>query len=130
MIRELIERLESATKPSSALNKEICDLVFDIEWRPYSTSRRVRTHWGYKRGTDDVVFYGIDRIPRYTASIDEALTLVPEEWEAILYTETPQAEMYPTSGVKRPAGIKFRDVGANLAIALCIAALKAREAKP
>lgn len=70
--------------------------------------------------------------PPYTVSIDAALTLVPEGWRWSLdwtqrphYQDCGRADLYaPGSGIKPP---DVCDVyAATPAIALCIAALKAR----
>jgi hypothetical protein len=70
---------------------------------------------------------GFQTAPHYTLSIDDALTLVPDGWKLVLWTENGLVEAYPIKGVKRPAGIKFRVQGHPLPIAICIAALKARQ---
>jgi hypothetical protein len=103
---ELIAKLETATGPSRDLDADIC----------LATKRPS----------------GIVRAPAYTASIDAALTLVPNNacWEihgdykggdqhsAIVWQET--APSYWT--------IKTESDAASPAIALCIAALRARAA--
>lgn len=97
-VSKLIEELESATAPSVRL------------------SGKIRTALSISLAKD------------FTHSIDAALTLVPKGWDAILYTETRVAELYPVEGVKRPAGIQARGWhGRTLAINICIAALKARQ---
>ncbi len=65
-------------------------------------------------------------IPRYTGSIDSALTLVPEGYHWHVHGLNDRA---PVAGVC-PDGRDCTDHygGANPAIALCIAALRARAA--
>lgn len=68
--------------------------------------------------------------PTFTSSLDAALTLVPEGWDAIIYTssprnrERPQVELYRL--VRKPQGIQIRVQAATLSLALCIAAIRAR----
>jgi hypothetical protein len=141
---ELIERLEKAPGPDRELDRAIADLVFNLEWKPYGP--RARKCWGYRRGTDDVVFYGEDSIPTFTASIDAALTLVPPTYTTSVHSDEDEtlptgitlqsfapdqheAEViyFPTWNVEPPPlGVGY---AGSLAIALCIAALKAREAQ-
>lgn len=104
----LIERLEALSGPNFAIEQEIVRIV-----NPQAT--RLTTS------------------PPYTASIDAALTLVPEgnegagvEWNV---------ESWTGNGIHAPhiratawvAGAK-RAYGATPAIALCIASLRARSA--
>lgn len=106
---DIIARLEKATGPDQELN---C-AIWLAEGGP-GFEHRARH---------------IDQAPDYTASIDDALTLKPDTWEFVLWTENGMVEAYPIKGVKRPAGIQFRIQGHDLALALCIAALKARAAQ-
>jgi hypothetical protein len=93
---ELIAALEAATGPSWELDGFICEAVGAV--KPEATP-----HWEWP--------------PRYTASIDAALTLVPEGASgAIEFGNHTQACV---------VGGPWCD-GATPAIALCIAALKAR----
>jgi hypothetical protein len=99
-MQELIERLEKATGP---------DLDLD-----HAIARATRPFDGHG-------------VLGYTSSIDAALTLVPEGWQAILYTERACAELYDAT-LKKRAGIKARAYAPTTAIAICIAALRARTA--
>lgn len=110
----LIERLEKATGPDRELDLAIalavCPNVLVAKRDTLTGALRDYTYW------------------EYTASIDAALTLVPPEWMWALHggkgsclgaqlnlpdVETPEVEI-------------FVDDAASVAIALCIAALKAR----
>lgn len=127
-MKDLIERLEKATCPDRKLEHDIANAVLDLEWRPYSERRRVRKLWGYKRGTDHVLFYSEASVPEYTASLDAALTLVPKEfYEAALFIGQNSTGV-ELSLVKGDGGAC---VGGHRApaVALCIAALKARAAQ-
>lgn len=148
-LAELIERLKKATGPDRELDAEIWRSAKGAEvWNYHDNSHidsQIRcgawtgtreSHPDFEPGLDNVVTwrYRIDRngdfdygeLPSPTASIDAALTLVPEGWECILYTENNTAELYNTNP-PRKFGIKARAQGTAPAIALCIAALKARE---
>ena len=98
-MRDLIEQLEKLTGPNYAMDQGIADII------------------GLTHGL---------RIPPYTASIDAALTLVPAgniSWQvadspggptATLFDGESEITGYPSAGCSTPA------------IALCIAACKAR----
>lgn len=91
---ELIAALEKADRPSFKLDNVIDLMAFDHGWRVE------------RFGTPDIT-------PRYTASIDAALTLVPEGCGFVLM------------GCAAKVGREIAK-GATPAIALCIAALRAR----
>lgn len=110
-LADIIARLEKATGPDEAIDAEVWCVVY----------------------APDVV--AIDhgaKFPPYTTSIDAALTLVPNQpwigpWSILSRGNSWEAEI--------GAGFHPRDVGyesraksnATPAIALCIAALKARQ---
>lgn len=100
---DLIERLEKATEPEWELDAAIARLD------------DIREAFGDCAD---------DEVPPYTSSIDAALTLVPEgcKWLVQDLGIGFEACTYPRKGV--PCAAK----GAAPAIALCIAALKARSA--
>ena len=73
-----------------------------------------------------------DTYPPYTASIDAALTLVPDEWASwwalgrgLVSAYYAHLRRYPDSGAEYQT---IEGNGATPALALCIAAIKAREA--
>lgn len=101
---ELIAALELATVPDRELDAEIDQLAYENGWR----SERIMTP---------------DRTPPYTASIDAALTLVPDDmgW---MVTWVGARVWHHLEGFALNDGI---EVSHKIpAIALCIAALKAR----
>lgn len=107
---ELIAALELATVPDRELDAEIDQLAYENGWR----SERIMTP---------------DRTPSYTASIDAALTLVPEGycWD-VARGYVPEATVWQIGteydeGSGRQLPHSQHPVPA---IALCIAALKAR----
>ena len=95
---ELIARLEQATGPNRELDHAVETAVLG-EWTYYA--------------------------PEYTASIDAALTLVPEgfNWTVDGFPSGPAC----ASCYLADAGGQLHD-GATPAIAICIASLKARQA--
>lgn len=142
---DLINRLEKATGPDRHLDADVMRAAFDAEVWSYDDNDHIdaqmknglwkgkkedhpdydsepRVTWRYRRGgkpgTDPAAEYG-ELLP-YTASIDAALTLLPPQagWNVQGNSITFYA-MVAGHGDK-PA--------VNPAIALCIAALKARRA--
>lgn len=104
-MQDLIKRIEAASGPDREINAEILLMI-----------------GGKKRGMDWwIEFAYIGRaIPAYTASIDAAMTLVPEgEIWAIDYLRSPKT-------VAR-VGAFNQGSAATPALALCAAALKARQ---
>lgn len=94
---DLIARLEAATGPSFALDCEINKAVGSAAWPPRA----------------------------YTASIDAALTLVPDDHDWSLHCDNGQA--IAGCAPADPAGCSWADSrAATPALALCIAALRAR----
>lgn len=101
-ISELIERLEKVKWPDEELNWDIARhfLACDLNGHPYG------------------------RIPAYTASLDAALTLVPEgaQWSV--------CQLRSGKAFEYAAWVDCHDTvrAHTTAIALCIAALKAQAA--
>lgn len=123
----LIERLCAATGPDREIDRDI--------WWMTDHARASKCYWnaatGLPQPLGDKIPGGLGRwavetsAPNYTASIDAALTLVPDgiSWE--MYS-------WPTGSMKFHAscggGALNSMSNVNPAIAICIAALKAREA--
>lgn len=118
---DLIEKLEKAAGPDRDLDRDVA-LACGWKRKPW-VSGAVWEPPTWKPGKPRR-----SAVPKFTASIDAALPLMPQGWHAILYTETRCAELYPTEIPKRPAGIQSRANGPRIAVAICIAALKARAA--
>lgn len=121
-MQELIDRLESLTGPNFELERHIAvasgkalRLSGDgaVEWAPGNT-------------------FGV--APAYTCSIDAALLLVPENhtWWVDSEEVIGDGSVLPPSAAVMAYGADFRicdnSKGATPAIAICIAALKARMA--
>lgn len=119
-MKDLIERLERATGPDSELDEAIA-LV--LGWTHQKMRGDAKPYWR-KPGVTE--YYMRSIVPAYTASLDAALTLVPEGWmwdvsssgcAWIMRNDDSICDsQIVIGGVKSPA------------IALCIAALRAREA--
>lgn len=114
---ELIERLEKATEPALELDGLIAEAIEPNRFK--ELDRRKDPNWDY--------FCAIFAIPRYTASIDAALTLVPHgcDWEF-------GSAKLVANGCwhwAKVIAIHAEHVGkgpTTPALVLCIAALKAR----
>ena len=127
-LSELIAALEAATGPSRELDEEIAK----TQGWAYEKRNNDRVEWWYRPdGTRRAYVWRDNRCPPYTASLDAALTLVPEGLDWLLRTACGGTERRCYAHVMR--GDTNRD-GCSLgegrhifaAIALCIAALKAR----
>lgn len=117
---EIIERLRNATEADRELDRDIAEAV-GYEWPGLSPSALRLMAEGERRGM--IV------APFYTASIDHALSLVPADLTWALASREPE-EMAPIpwaiiGDMERALG---ESKGATPAIALCIAALLARQA--
>lgn len=109
MTADLITRLESADGPDRELDADIHESIGNI------VDRGCPITWHYE-----------DETPRYTASIDAALTLVPEGWHMSVNT-TVGALLQGSAAVRdRDGGPSFASAAATPALALAAAALKAR----
>lgn len=150
-MEELIERLEKATGPDADLDVACWAVLKGMKWeqRPdghiralveqcYCCHPEPHPHWiGYgpkeKPHARDYAF----GIPGYTASLDAALTLVPEGHRWLL-DKRPYADLLDRPDGYRcqvyKQGYPYRSDSSDIptawakspAIALCIAALRAR----
>ena len=132
----LIEKLEAAGEGSRELDTRIHALLEDRDLRQDEFGRllgrsREAPHdeciMAYPNFSPDTA------IPCYTTSLDAALTLVPEGYRLELYQsangEWWDADLSPLGyDVDHEDGWSNGDGKADPALALCIAALKAREA--
>jgi hypothetical protein len=120
-------------EPSRELDEAIAFAVFDLEARLYSNRPRVRVMWLYRRGTNDVVFYGASSVPAYTTSLDAAVSLVPENWALSLGEMRGLPERIRRRGWlndhNTPDGkaTRWREGNSSSpSLAICAAALRAR----
>ena len=118
---ELIAALEAATGPSRGLDAEIKVEMFGE-----------RSVWCGCTGECKVPPFICPAIPAYTASLDAALTLVPDGWGVSVSLSPPEHNCTQQATLHRGNAPYFDseeiDVSAGTAIiALCIAALRARQ---
>lgn len=132
-MQDLIERLESATGP----DRELDALVAIAMGEPPSEAFRLAG--APDPGKFGVGSYGYWTAPKYSESIDAALTLVPEGWQWQISNRAPD----PHTGRAYLNNKQLINIGGGLtpnpryagaeataatpAIALCIAALRARQ---
>lgn len=136
MADSLIERLAAAQGPSRELDAEIAYFAIG--------EPRGNRYWQWRgmqpkdAANVTIADYWRARAPKFTESIDAALTLVPEGW-ALLRLDQYYDQNNPSMGwgaklrcYERPeTGLIIGErLGGNPALALCIAALKARAALP
>lgn len=122
----LARRCEEATGPDRELDEAIRDAVFDV--------RNSGPYYWLESPTGEIV--GADTQPRhYTASLDAAMTLVPEGWlvQELAEQPWPDDETRPWTATLRPR--KRGDIRyiislncASAALALCAAALRSSAA--
>lgn len=144
---DLIKRLESASEGSRELDVRIWLLLFDMPimvdgggYGPrasapkYKQARKIWTDdwpcWSDKVEIDSVAL-SLDA-PHYTTSLDAALKLAPEDCDYVQYISDPSGcgwivgDFHNGLEKHRVRGEGITDY--SPALALCIAALKAREA--
>ena len=118
---ELIARLEAATVGTDDLDQEIAETV--LGWKQYALA------WGSGWHDAKGMSHGWHDIPKSTRSLDAAMGLVPEGWDWCLYSDGG-GEIYKDvpSGMLpgAPGSTVISFEGATPALALCIAALRAR----
>lgn len=137
---DLISKLEALTGPSREVDGEI---ALAVEWTFQKLGREggrgdSRPYWR-RPGCTEWYERSQEGPPRYTESIDAALTLVPESdaggrklWIRLNQfagshgsgKECWHAELF---GIENEQAIKYWGMHPIAAIALCIACLKARE---
>jgi len=113
-IESLTAKLEGATKPSKALDKSIAKAFGTFE---------IRREFCGGMEADEWEFY-----PNYTASLDAAMRLVPEGCEAYV-TRIRSGRGKAFVGPNGCQNEFLIPIHATPALALCIAALKARLAQ-
>ncbi len=121
---DLIARLEAATGPDREL-----DVVIDMAQLNLRGDPATPVYYdGYDKGNWRDTVGLLRTSPAYTASIDAALTLVPEGWTRDVDATAP--EMGIAVALHGPNEKRVVGDHENEPIATCIAALKARENKP
>lgn len=125
-IDELIARLEAATGPNRKLDSEICRAA---GWEVRADKKFGGDYYQPRKN------YTWQDVPAYTASIDAALTLVPEGWSVQSLSQSLDLTWWDCTlervccedGLFLGSGVEVTaDARPSLPLALCIAALKAR----
>ncbi len=136
---ELIAAMEKATGPDVALD---CDIYSMLNPTLLPVKERAGLFVNDKKFLGSAGKYHIVGVtsmaPDYTASIDAALTLVPEEWAVNIGEAGPGiglhgpfwAILHRRDGTLSEHIAPRSNSAATLALALCIAALKARQVAP
>jgi hypothetical protein len=115
-LMELIERLEKATEGSRELDAEIGRaLGFNVEYFPVHEKWWMNREISSERGEHG-------ELPRYTTSLDHAMSLVPEGMWWKFSSRTKVAHI----GHNKNGTATDTAKAATAPLALCIAALKAR----
>jgi len=127
MTNPLIVQLEKASGPSFALDCAITEALLPDEW----FGSKVESWFGHGRGVygcntaDGIRHLDCLRAGKYTTSIDAALALVPDGLDFVIRSLRGHAEAR-VGGAKDEYLIKGGE-HITPAMALCIAALKARD---
>lgn len=125
---DLISRLEAAPTGSRELDAEIWEIIDNAAYIRCWWDARASTSRSWSDETkDEKCRAAVRRVsPAYTTSLDAALTLVPEG------TEYQINNLYGVAQVELPLNsnspILVRREDGNVVLALCIAAMKARQA--
>jgi hypothetical protein len=125
-IANLISTLEGATAPCLELD---ADIAIVAGWTFEKMKGDAKPYWR-KPGETSWFTRAKDGPPRYTASIDAALTLVPEgmSWGVFNRNAIDDASAWVWRTPERDLLAGINATSKSEAIALCIAALKARQA--
>lgn len=136
-MKDLIEMLEKATGPDRDIDLACHILLSGRKWefsQAWLNNRDIIHTAVTDEDREDMEVWGtlphVRMLPRYTASLDAALTLVPSghEWRAGDDLENRSAWASISDDVWDEANGEIIAIGKTPAIALCIAALKARAA--
>ena len=129
-LAELIARLEVATAGSRELDIAVYEA---IGWRRKQFSKTAPTWLCPPDDGKRIAIEPFNLLPCVTTSIDAALTLVPEgmEWALSNHGQTGAEQLCWAGVFGSPfIGSECDSHAATPALALCIAALRAREAQP
>jgi hypothetical protein len=136
----LADRCEQATGPDRELDCEIWADANDLklEWQGNCLVAGIEGVIGWIDPGEHSRNFSTNRsatgpaaIPAYTASLDAAMTLVPEGWEVALYWGMsgfkPEAQLERDElRLKNPGFEPISGTAETIALALCAAALRAR----
>ena len=128
-LAELIARLEVATAGSRELDIAVYEA---IGWRRKQFSKTAPTWLCPPDDGKRIAIEPFNLLPCVTTSIDAALTLVPGGYAWMVRKSQPwdDAHPYHSAYVQLTESDDNYSISATPALALCIAALKAREAQP
>ena len=125
---KLSDQVEAATGPDRELDRAIIDAIStDYNFGTRSSGLTYGKAWDqcpYEEWTVDGGVVG--HAPDYTASIDAAMTLVPEGWQMIDGQDVPERSFRRLTLNKGGFSPYFQGLAATPALALCAAALRAR----
>lgn len=131
-LEELAARCEAAEGPDRELDCLIaCELDRDGYSKPYQNE--ATEDWFCVLPDSNGLTLDFKRAPRYTASIDAAMTLVTEGWETAIYCAPlgsglqTNVQMETEAMRRRQAFFPIDGTAATPALALCAAALRARQ---
>jgi len=120
----LVERLDALAEPTRETDGEIAKLI--LGWT-YEKKERCRQPYWFKPGAE---WYSREEKgpPRYTSSIDAAMTLVPDgfKWKVGYTMHVSHVAELRDYRDQPILGTFIGECDSNRAIALCIAAMKAR----
>lgn len=123
-LKELIDLLERCAGPDRELDVEIQETVVGLEMYESIAERGGGKCIRYYPGPPGPTYRAL---PRYTSSIDAAMTLVPEGWSRHLSEDDKNIWWVD---LRRRHVTSYDDViitkNQSLAIALCLASLKAQ----
>lgn len=121
-MNDLIKKLEAAPVGSRELDCEIYGILMPeyIDWE-YTGSDYPDEYWRGADGKREVCY-----VPRYTTSIDAALTLVPEGWRVDCCWEDAGGTWMFDLIARNKSGTTGQCRAPTPALALCIAAMRAR----
>lgn len=125
-LSEIIAKLEAANEGSRELDIEIWRQCAPQQYKITEIHSRAFSgrEWTDEEKALQVRSQAIKYAPRYTTSLDPALTLVPEGWRTKLrmFRAKNRAELELAPDQRQ----QTFGLGKTAALALCIAALKAR----
>lgn len=125
-LEALAARVEALTGPDREVDAEIAVASKAV---PYDMEPAFGAGWW--RGIYDNRHW---QAPEYTASIDAAMTLVPEGWEAAIYSAPVGSDLNANVQIEteqmrqRPDFYPLESIAKSPALALCAAALRAKAA--
>lgn len=122
---ELAVKCERLAGPYRALDAAIAAYV---QPHLFPTAREAR-HYGRlpRVNNADLMFFRTCGISMFTASVDAALTLVPEGWDYLINSRALSAQVWERKPINEPF-VQTSSIAETMPLALCAAALRARAA--